>query len=402
MKELDLVQVTQLKRIAEQLLETRQQKSISLDAVATATYIPQRLLQALEAEQFERLPEPVYVQGFIRRYADYLGLDGRALSQTFELNPIVPSAPTTEPSAPPVVVPPLNSSAIPSDASRQSVDPPATNSAVSQPVSEPSALPERSTANIVEPAIGSPKSAEVDATSGVPSVDSPPQPSVPVPLTPPLHSETTPPIQPASVPPVAITSTSSPPVVNASATTRSPKRPVAPLVLAGGAIVLLGLGAMAILNRPRPTDRPTVSTTTSDLTANVSPSPAPSVAPEVAPGSPTTPSVTNAPVQVAVNLTDRSWLEVIVDGKVEVEDVKEKGFQNTWTAERELFIRSGNAGAVIVSFNQADPKPMGQVGQVEEITYTPDSTAATATETDTISQSAAEPPAEQLQSSSPN
>jgi len=87
MQELDATQVEQLRQIGEYLSAQRQERSISLEEVAVKTYIPLRLLQALEQGQIERLPEPVYIQGFIRRYADALGLDGSELSKTFVTEP---------------------------------------------------------------------------------------------------------------------------------------------------------------------------------------------------------------------------------------------------------------------------------------------------------------------------
>lgn len=391
MKELDSVQVAQLKRIAERLLETRQQKSISLDAVAMATYIPQRLLQALELEQFERLPEPVYVQGFIRRYGDYLGLDGKALSQTFEINPIAPPSPVLERPEAPVVVPPP---AAPTASGAPINTPPkaASTNVFSNRAPESSAPPERSTPP-VDPAIVPPKSV-------TPPTVSVPQPMRPVPPTAAPLSEATQSTQSSSAPTAAM-ATSRPPVTQSSPTA-SVKRPVLPLALAGGAIALLAIGTIAILNQPKSTDRSTASNSAvSDPTANIAPSPVPATGTSIASTpAPSAPSASNAPVQVAVNLTDRAWLEVVVDGKVEVEDVKEKGFQKTWTAERELFIRSGNAGAVLVSFNRSEAKPMGKVGQVEEATYTPDRAAKPTS--DSISQSATDPTVTQLQSSSPN
>src|SRR5205823_8128494 len=41
------------------------------------TKIRSRYLQALEEESFEALPAQTYVKGFLRTYADYLGLDGQ-------------------------------------------------------------------------------------------------------------------------------------------------------------------------------------------------------------------------------------------------------------------------------------------------------------------------------------
>ncbi|MBL1176544.1 RodZ domain-containing protein [Pantanalinema sp. GBBB05] len=400
MKELDSVQVAQLKRIAEQLVETRQQKSITLDAVATATYIPQRLLQALEAEQFERLPEPVYVQGFIRRYADYLGLDGKALSQTFDLHPIAPLPSVAEHLGSGVVAPPVAAPAR-SDMSPRTVKTPSVNGAFAERASESGTPPEPSSPKVVEPAISPPEVTRGDATVVPDPTASRSEPTVPKSPAAPPRTEVSQPIQPL---PASTTTTVTPltPAINAAPISTPAKRPVLPLALVGGAIALVAIGAVAILNQPKSTDRSTVSNpAVSDPATKAAPSSDVSSAtsPTASPV-PAAPGVSSAPVQVAVNLTDRAWLEVVVDGKVEVEDVKEKGFQKTWTAERELFIRSGNAGAVLVSFNQATAKPMGKVGQVEEATYTPDSAAQPQTES--TSQSVAEPTAEQLQSSSPN
>lgn len=400
MKELDSVQVAQLKRIAEQLVETRQQKSITLDAVATATYIPQRLLQALEAEQFERLPEPVYVQGFIRRYADYLGLDGKALSQTFDLHPIAPLSSGVEYPGSGVVAPPAAAPAR-AEMSPRIAQPPSVNGTSAKRTSESGTSPEPASPKVVEPAIAPPEVTRGDATVVPDPTASRSEPTAPKSLAPPPRTDVSQPIQPLPAPTTA-TVTPLTPAINAAPISTPAKRPVLPLALVGGAIALLAVGAIAILNQPKSTNRSTASNpAVSDSATKVAPSSDTSSATSPTSSSvPTATEATSAPVQVAVNLTDRAWLEVVVDGKVEVEDVKEKGFQKTWTAERELFIRSGNAGAVLVSFNQAAAKPMGKVGQVEEATYTPDSAAQPQTES--TSQSVAEPTAEQLQSSSPN
>jgi cytoskeletal protein RodZ len=83
---LNPAQVEQLKEIGAQLRQQRQEKSISTAEVSAKTYIPSRLLTALEEGQSENLPEPVFIQGFIRRYADVLALDGDALAKTFPTN----------------------------------------------------------------------------------------------------------------------------------------------------------------------------------------------------------------------------------------------------------------------------------------------------------------------------
>src|ERR1051326_3416199 len=48
-----------------------------------ATKIRGKYLRALEDEQFELLPAQTYVKGFLRTYADYLGLDGQLYVDEF-------------------------------------------------------------------------------------------------------------------------------------------------------------------------------------------------------------------------------------------------------------------------------------------------------------------------------
>lgn len=64
-------------------------------------------------------------------------------------------------------------------------------------------------------------------------------------------------------------------------------------------------------------------------------------------------------------------MEVVVDGKVVYEGILQAGTQKSWTASKQLILRSGNAGGVMVSVNDAPPKPMGKPGAVEEVTYKP-------------------------------
>jgi cytoskeleton protein RodZ len=53
----------------------REKKGISLEDVSNVTKISSRMLQAIEDEQFDRLPGGVFNKGFIRAYAKHLGLN---------------------------------------------------------------------------------------------------------------------------------------------------------------------------------------------------------------------------------------------------------------------------------------------------------------------------------------
>jgi hypothetical protein len=61
------------------LRSTRERRGITVEQVAQDTRISLRFIEALEEEQFDELPAPVYVRGFLRSYANYLKLDPQPL-----------------------------------------------------------------------------------------------------------------------------------------------------------------------------------------------------------------------------------------------------------------------------------------------------------------------------------
>ncbi len=63
--------------IGNSLREARHRQQLELSEVEQATKIRSRYLKALEEEAFDSLPAQTYVKGFLRTYADYLGLDGQ-------------------------------------------------------------------------------------------------------------------------------------------------------------------------------------------------------------------------------------------------------------------------------------------------------------------------------------
>ncbi|MEY3870634.1 MAG: hypothetical protein RLZZ338_4528 [Cyanobacteriota bacterium] len=68
-----------LQKVGEKLREARQVRSLSLHQLHSQTMIPLHHLDALEKGKFERLPEYIYVRGFIRRVAEALGLNAEEL-----------------------------------------------------------------------------------------------------------------------------------------------------------------------------------------------------------------------------------------------------------------------------------------------------------------------------------
>ncbi|WP_424658893.1 helix-turn-helix domain-containing protein [Desulfofundulus sp.] len=61
------------------LREARHARGLSLEQVEAETKIRRKYLEALEEEAFDVLPGRVYVRGFLRNYARFLGLDAGAL-----------------------------------------------------------------------------------------------------------------------------------------------------------------------------------------------------------------------------------------------------------------------------------------------------------------------------------
>ena len=70
-------------RTGELLERVRRERGLSLHDVENATKIRTRYLEGLEREDYSMLPDQVYVQGFLKTYANYLGLDGESLAQDF-------------------------------------------------------------------------------------------------------------------------------------------------------------------------------------------------------------------------------------------------------------------------------------------------------------------------------
>jgi len=61
------------------LAKEREKRGISIEQIATKLNLRVQVLSFLESDQYEELPEPVFVQGYIRAYCKYLGLPADAI-----------------------------------------------------------------------------------------------------------------------------------------------------------------------------------------------------------------------------------------------------------------------------------------------------------------------------------
>lgn len=234
-----------LSEIGAHLQQARLSQSLSLETITRQTQIPQRLLEAIEAGDRDNLPEPVYIRGLIKQFADALGLDGHALSHQLPLDATgVKRSPGRERSVLFFQIQPLHLYLFYILVVVLSV---------------------QGIANFLR-----------QSASDVALLD---EKVLPLP---PLTSAIAPP---------------------------APKPVANP--------------------QPIPTDK----------------------------------------VIVEVKISEDSWVKVMVDGKSEFEGMLPKGTHRTWTGQKAVKVRAGNAGGVQVIVNQQKLQPLGKAGQIQEVTY---------------------------------
>jgi transcriptional regulator with XRE-family HTH domain len=94
-----------MQTIGDRLRQARERLGLTLEEAERTTRIRTQHLDALERGEFDRLPSPVQLRGFLRNYADYLGLDSDRLLRELQGNGA--DRPTTRPrkTTPPAAVP---------------------------------------------------------------------------------------------------------------------------------------------------------------------------------------------------------------------------------------------------------------------------------------------------------
>lgn len=77
----------------------------------------------------------------------------------------------------------------------------------------------------------------------------------------------------------------------------------------------------------------------------------------------------NQQIQIGVTLKAPSWIRVVADGKIAFQGLLPSGTQRTWIAKDNLTVLAGNAGGVLLTINQKESKQMGNLGEVQELTF---------------------------------
>jgi hypothetical protein len=70
--------------IGNTLREARLRRGLDILQCEAETKIRAKYLRAMEEEQFDLMPSPTYVRGFLRTYADFLDLDGQLVLDEYE------------------------------------------------------------------------------------------------------------------------------------------------------------------------------------------------------------------------------------------------------------------------------------------------------------------------------
>ena len=268
-------------KIGRRLEQKRKERGLSLEEVEQATKIRKRYLEGLEREDYAVLPDGVYAQGFLKTYANYLGLDGDALSGQLK--------------------------------------------------SRRKPRRERGIKYNTEPEDG----------FGEPLIA-----------------------------PTGLQGTEKRKFPTAAVVTLL----VAVLVLAAviGALYFVGRGVEASRseNKPPKAEHPPHKDQQKVAKKEKAAAPAEEEAgrearPEDRQGVP--PDV----LRVLINVRERpSWLYIRADGTPAYEQVAEPGFSQTFQADRSLYIKAGDAGAVTVEVNGQDAGTLGRTGYIVDKTYT--------------------------------
>ncbi|MBE9228516.1 helix-turn-helix domain-containing protein [Phormidium sp. LEGE 05292] len=242
-----------LAEMGEYLRHLREQQALSLDDVASITKVPARMLNAIEEGRLEPLPEPVYTKGFIKRYAEALGLNGSEFASVFPTAQVLTAKRQFWGELPAAQLKPIHLYLL-------------YIVLIILAVTGLSQMVDRSAQQAVLPTAEKPPS-----TSKKPANSSPDQ--------------------------------------------------------------------------------------TKDKVALVSMNDA---------------NNSSEPVKVGLNVTSDSWVRVVVDGKKDFEGTLSQGTQRTWTAKQEIVVRAGNAGGVMVAYNNEEAKQLGSPGKIKQVIFKAD------------------------------
>jgi hypothetical protein len=87
-----------MESIGQILKAARERRQISISDVVVATKMTSAFVKAIEANNFDALVAPIYARGFIKLYAECVGLDPMPLQKQFDVSSRAVPAPAPPPS----------------------------------------------------------------------------------------------------------------------------------------------------------------------------------------------------------------------------------------------------------------------------------------------------------------
>ncbi len=72
-----------MENLGKYLQQKREEQDISIDELVSLTRIPIRFIEAIESNQFDLLPNQVTAKGFLRSYAECVGVDHALITEAF-------------------------------------------------------------------------------------------------------------------------------------------------------------------------------------------------------------------------------------------------------------------------------------------------------------------------------
>jgi cytoskeleton protein RodZ len=316
--------------LGQLLRQTREEKGIALEQVANDTRIRARFLEALEEQEYDALPTPGHVHGFLRNYALYLGLDLQEVQALYE-------AENKESRLVPGIFRPKDIDLAP---------------------------PRRSVfrASLVLGAVLVLVALVFSGWAlwyyGVPAVE-------------PLLKLLTPAPQRTAIAEQTVVAERTADAVSQEATAVSAAQTATQAVAMRTATEAAATPAMA-----EPTQTPTAAATPTPLPTATSDRPRASPTPT--PNPTRTPTVTPTPsptpvenVTVSIVVIERAWMQATVDGQALPGELLEVGEERTWEGEETIQFVCGNGGGVEVTVNGQKLGTLGRRAEVIDRTWTP-------------------------------
>ncbi len=336
------------RELGDQLRRARENKGLSLEELEKTTGVRRRYLQAMEEGRFDALPGPVQIRGFLKRYANCVGLSAEETLSSYERETrAAQTAAALKSASParPVAVRPAPPQPRPQPATRATAPQP------TQPATPP------------------------------PPVAAQPQPTPTPPAIPTSPASTRP--QPAPTSPVSPRLAAIAATAAAASRARLPKRPAwltAEMgLVALAAILVLCVVALAVYvflgqGLSQPASAP-------HLTATRAPraTPLPPTVPPATPTVATAPNITaslhttstTGYVQVALAATEHVWVRVSTDGTTAFEGMFAPGQALNWEAKELLIVEASNGAGLTASYNGRPVGVLGPRGQIVARAWTP-------------------------------